>query len=290
MLKSWKRTTAVTILSLIVMIAASLTALAAGERTFETVSGAKVKISNIIETRQIEDVGYGETMYVVQAPVKITFEGELLTEETWVAKWEDEESLEYVEIVNNSVTLTDPAEYGIFPAFKGENRSDNTPILLLVVDGKQPVDTSKETKSLSAKPASAKVVVNGKEVVFEAYNINGNNYFKLRDLAMALNGSEKNFAVDWDSKANAISLKSATKYTPVGNELALSESSTPQKAAETSSTIFLDGKEVTFVAYKINGNNYFKLRDVAQAFNIGVNWIQETKTIGIDTSADYKEE
>ncbi|MFF2886021.1 hypothetical protein [Paenibacillus sp. NPDC057967] len=290
MLKSWKRTTAVTILSLIVMIAASLTALAAGERTFETVSGAKVKISNIIETRQIEDVGYGETMYVVQAPVKITFEGELLTEETWVAKWEDEESLEYVEIVNNSVTLTDPVEYGIFPAFKGENRSDNKPILLLVVDGKQPVDTSKETESLMAKPASAKVVVNGKEVVFEAYNINGNNYFKLRDLAMALNGSEKSFAVDWDSKANAISLKSATKYTPVGNELALSESSTPQKAAETSSTIFLDGKEVTFVAYKINGNNYFKLRDVAQAFNIGVNWIQETKTIGIDTSADYKEE
>lgn len=292
MVKRWKRTTAITILTLIMAFAASLTALAAGDRTFETVSGGKVTISNIIETRQIEDVGYGETMYVAEAPVTITYEGEL-TDETRVAKWADEESLEYVEIVDNAVTLTDPVQYGIFPVFEGENREDNTPIILLVVEGDEPVDeadTNEEIAPLMAKPATSKVMVNGEEVVFEAYNINGNNYFKLRDLAMALNGSEKNFGVNWDSEANAIRLTSVTAYTPVGNELAVSDNPISQKAVGTSSAIFLDSEEVTFTAYKIGGNNYFKLRDVARAFNIGVNWVSETKTISIDTNADYIEE
>jgi hypothetical protein len=50
--------------------------------------------------------------------------------------------------------------------------------------------------------------VNGQSVAFNAYNIDGNNYFKLRDLAYALNGTEKQFEVGWDGAANAISLTS----------------------------------------------------------------------------------
>ena len=71
-----------------------------------------------------------------------------------------------------------------------------------------------------AKAAGAVAAVNG--TYFEAYsgvpvpwgtiikdgkvlyNINGNNYFKLRDLAMALNYSERTFAIAWDSASNAI--------------------------------------------------------------------------------------
>jgi len=49
-------------------------------------------------------------------------------------------------------------------------------------------------------------LVNGKIVEFEAYNINGYNYFKLRDLAQAVNNTEKNFEVTWDAANNAINL------------------------------------------------------------------------------------
>lgn len=294
MIKRWKRTAAVAILTMVMTIGASLPAFAANVETFETVSGATITISNIIETRQIEDVGYGETMYVATAPVTIKFNGELLTEETWLAKWADEESLEYVEIENNTATLTDPVRYGIFPAFEGESRSDNTPILLLVVEGEASSDDGQDEppvadEPLDALPTAAKVLVNGEEVAFEAYNINGSNYFKLRDLAMALNGSEKNFGVEWDAEANAIKLTSATEYVPAGNELALSDNPVIQRAIATSSTIYIDSVEVTVTAYNINDSNYFELRDITRAFNIGVDWIEETQTISIDTSKDYIE-
>ena len=50
----------------------------------------------------------------------------------------------------------------------------------------------------SANPTNAKVLVNGEEVAFDAYTIDGSNYFKLRDLAFVLNGTEKQFEVGWE--------------------------------------------------------------------------------------------
>ncbi|MGO4373315.1 hypothetical protein AB4Z21_21620 [Paenibacillus sp. MCAF20] len=47
--------------------------------------------------------------------------------------------------------------------------------------------------------------------------------------------------------------------------------------------------EAPLKAYNIGGNNYFKLRDIAKVFNIGVTWDASTSTIGIDTSLAYTE-
>jgi hypothetical protein len=45
---------------------------------------------------------------------------------------------------------------------------------------------------------------------------------------------------------------------------------------------------IKLTAYTINGNNFFKLRDLTQAFNIGVTWDGATQTVGIDTKLDYE--
>jgi len=142
---------------------------------------------------------------------------------------------------------------------------------------------------LSAEPTSSKVMINGKTVDFEAYNINGNNYFKLRDIAKAITGSEKNFEVGWDEAKNAISLTSGKAYTSAGGELVVSVNPTAKEASLSTSKIYLDGKEVQLTAYTIGGNNYFKLRDIAKAINFAVTWNEETNTIGIDTKAVYAE-
>lgn len=139
-----------------------------------------------------------------------------------------------------------------------------------------------------AVPNASAVVVNGEKIAFEAYTINGNNYFKLRDLAMAVNGTEKQFEVKWDGAKNAISLLSGEAYTPAGGELAVSDNPSSKTATPTSSKIYVDGEEVQFTAYTIGGNNYFKLRDIAKVFNIGVTWDGEANTVGIDTSLDYQ--
>ena len=46
------------------------------------------------------------------------------------------------------------------------------------------------------------------EVQFEAYNINGSNYFKLRDVAYAMNGTSKQFDVRWNSGISILSMTS----------------------------------------------------------------------------------
>jgi len=55
----------------------------------------------------------------------------------------------------------------------------------------------------------------------------------------------------------------------------------------TTSKIYLDGKDVQFTAYNIEGNNYFKLRDIGEAFDFGVTWDGARNTIVIDTSICY---
>ena len=143
--------------------------------------------------------------------------------------------------------------------------------------------------TVTAIPTSSKVVVDGANVSFEAYNINGNNYFKLRDLAKVLSGSEKQFEVGWDSIANAIQLTSNKGYTTVGGELALSGNTQNRSGAATTSKLYVDGQIVNLTAYNIGNNNYFKLRDIGKTFNFGVEWNEQLQTIAIITANGYTE-
>jgi hypothetical protein len=142
--------------------------------------------------------------------------------------------------------------------------------------------------AFSATPTASKILVNGTSTAFEAYNINGSNYFKLRDLAKAVSGSEKEFEVTWDGTKNAINLVSGNAYTSVGGELVNGDGLAKQTALSTA-IVYKDGEKQTLTAYTINGNNYFKLRDVAKSFDIGITWDNATSTVGIDTTISYQE-
>lgn len=133
-----------------------------------------------------------------------------------------------------------------------------------------------------AIPTASTVLVNGSEVKFDAYNINGNNYFKLRDIAYALSDTNCKFDVSYDAEVNAISLITGKEYTIAGGEMAKSIG-VNRDASLTDSKIIKDGEDVTFTAYNINGNNYFKLRDVGNSFGFAVDWHEEDNSIIIDT-------
>ncbi len=141
-------------------------------------------------------------------------------------------------------------------------------------------------KSIVAVPTASKVIVDGENISFDAYLINDNNYFKLRDLATVVNGTQKQFEVTWDGNKRAINLISSQAYTKVGGELTKGTGvkETPQR---NTAIIYKDGVEVNLLAYTINDLNYFKLRDIAKAFDIGVTWDGVTQTVGIDTSISY---
>lgn len=149
-----------------------------------------------------------------------------------------------------------------------------------------PAVTTPAAKEATALPTASKVLVNAKTTSFDAYNINGNNYFKLRDLASSLNATSKHFEVKWDASKNAINLVSNSTYSAIGGEMGKNDGKS-QKATLSTSKIYMDGKEMKLTAYNIGGYNYFKLRDVAQAFNIGITFDSKTNTISIDTDKAY---
>ena len=145
---------------------------------------------------------------------------------------------------------------------------------------------NEEQTEITASPTASTVQINGSRVVFDAYNINGNNYFKLRDLAYVLNGTDKQFEVSWDAATKAIILTAGQPYTAIGGELA-EKNEGKQVAKLATFKIFLNGQAMSLIAYTIKDNNYFKLRDVGEVFNFGVDWDKTNRTIIIDTSKEY---
>jgi len=143
-----------------------------------------------------------------------------------------------------------------------------------------------DPEPVTAIPSPQTVLVNGEKVPFDAYNINGYNYFKLRDLAYVLSGTEKQFEVGYDEQTQAIALTSGELYTIAGGEMS-GKGEGNKTGIPTPSKIYLDGKEIKLTAYNIDGNNYFKLRDIGQIFDFGVTWDAVTNAVVIDTGIGY---
>lgn len=154
----------------------------------------------------------------------------------------------------------------------------------------------------TANPTDSTIYVNGEVVSFDAYNIKGNNYFKLRDVAYVLRKTEKKFEVQWNPSVvtnvngenirGAIDLFSNITYTIVGGEMKLGDG-VAKDAVLTNSPILKDGKLVSspenqkLTGYNINGNNYFKLRDLGELFNFNVSWDGTLNSIIINTAESY---
>ena len=129
--------------------------------------------------------------------------------------------------------------------------------------------------SKKAIPINNPVLVDDNLTKFEAYKIDGNNYFKLRDIAYILNGTKSQFEVGYAN--GAISLTQGMRYTEVGGEFVIPPDFGKvgygeEKATLSNDSISLNGQKVSPLAYKINGNNYFKLRDLGELLGFVVDF------------------
>ncbi len=123
----------------------------------------------------------------------------------------------------------------------------------------------------TAVPSICNISLNGVPHTMAAYNIGGNNYFKLRDLAELLYGTYKRFEVQWSGAKKAITIITKTNYGSVGMP---SEpvGSFPAEATLSTAKIYKDDTEINCVGYNIHGYTYYKLRDIADSLGIGVEW------------------
>lgn len=143
-------------------------------------------------------------------------------------------------------------------------------------------------KKVTAFASTHKVMINGQLQAFEAYNINGSNYYKLRDIGARLSGSKAQFNTAWDPLLEAINLETNTPYAMIGGELAIGDGSS-KEATMTTATLTID-RELTFAgAYNIHGNNYYKLRDLGRLIDFSVVWDPALETITINPTDEYTE-
>lgn len=129
--------------------------------------------------------------------------------------------------------------------------------------------------------SNQKLTVNDIPIDCEKYNIDGYNYFKLRDLAYCLNGTGSGFSVSYDRKANCVAINSGAFYLSNGAELTLGEDKS-STAIPSLQTILINGKkDAGLSVYNIGGNNYFKLADLGAALGFDFSYDNETRVMSV---------
>lgn len=127
--------------------------------------------------------------------------------------------------------------------------------------------------------------LNGEKVEIGGYLINGNNYYKLRDVAALLNSTTGKFDVKYENKK--ISLKTGEAYEKLETDLQPMKHD-KTKAKMVTNKIMVDGKDVELNAAFIDNNNYVKLRDLGAVVGLEVDF--KDGTIIVNTKVEGQAE
>lgn len=115
--------------------------------------------------------------------------------------------------------------------------------------------------------SGSKIIVDGTKFTIETYTIEKDIYVKMTDLAYVLKNTKKKFSVTGDGIKKEMKLTLGSIYKPI--DIKLSKSDGRSRVAEKNPIeIFINGEKVSFTAYKIAGDLYFKLNDVMKKLNI----------------------
>lgn len=142
-------------------------------------------------------------------------------------------------------------------------------------------------KREDAKKSPQELFLNGKKSAINGYNIKGYNYFKLRDLAAILIGTEVKMDLEGDNKNITIDTNKSYKklkddLKPLSNEV--------KRALEKDMTVkVISGTKSEFTKIKvfnIGGYNYFKLRDVGELLDFKVSYDEKNNRAIVETGKE----
>lgn len=142
------------------------------------------------------------------------------------------------------------------------------------------VNDKKAAGSSKAKLSNISMKVDGKMVKADAYLINGSNYIRLRDMAYMLKNSKSRFDVEYQQELQRVLVHKRAAYkgeqSPALKQIA--DNSTLKKST---SPLYVDGVGFDLDSYFINGNNFYKLRDLGVLIGFKVEWDNVNKMISI---------
>ena len=119
----------------------------------------------------------------------------------------------------------------------------------------------------------------------DMYNIGGNNYLKIRDIAALLDGTAKQFNITVDGRT--VNMISGAAYEARGDEMIPNPGAVKTTTSETTFRFTLDGEPVELTAYLIAGSNYVRLRDALRLFDVFVDYNAGLREFYIDTAKAY---
>lgn len=146
-----------------------------------------------------------------------------------------------------------------------------------------------ESKTVDAVKNTKKVTLDGEEVMVGAYDVEGYNYLKLRDIAAILNGKKCQFSVGYDEPTKLISVELAKAYEKVEGDLAEIKDE-KAKAIVSVKKILVNGEEKEVKTALINEYNYMQLRDLGSLVGLNVGYDKVNKVIMLKSDAGVKEE
>lgn len=139
-----------------------------------------------------------------------------------------------------------------------------------------------KAKDIAVNANSALLSINGMRVNSPSYLINGNNYFKIRDITYLINEAGKKINIEWDGERKMIELKHGEEYLKNGKELEKTVNQSPI-STEKISELIIDGKVHNEKSYVIDNSTYFKLTNLSELMDFDLSWDRENKTIIINT-------
>ena len=171
------------------------------------------------------------------------------------------------------------------------------------------------TGPVAANPVHVNMRINDRAMTVPAFNIGGNNYFRIRDIANMMMSTSAEFDVGWDGRAillymgerimsddgvfdpgltvaPALRGTAIIRHYPVAisdvagsyllayaEEPLVAEVELPSGISGMPGT----GREVTPLHFNINGYNFFMLREMGEILGFNVDWDASTNTILINT-------
>ena len=146
-----------------------------------------------------------------------------------------------------------------------------------------------ESKTVDAVKNTKKVTLDGEEVKVGAYDVEGYNYLKLRDVAAILNTKKCQFNIGFDKPRMLITVELAKGYEKVEGDLAEIKDE-KAKAIVSVKKILVNGEEKEIKTALINEYNYMQLRDLGSLVGLDVKYDKVNKVIMLKSDAQAKEE
>lgn len=149
-----------------------------------------------------------------------------------------------------------------------------------------PVTTQAQSQEITVSITPQQVYLNQEDITRYArgYNINQTNYYKLRDIQSILNKTDKKFKIQYVNRGLFGDILITRNQADDGVDLKEQYPTLDNlKISLGQDKVFVDKVYTQVKSYKINGENYYKLRDICDLLGVTVNYNQQTNSVELHT-------